>query len=328
MLKRASTDLGGDVVEDIIRSGATTGGTGTLNLMASGGNMLAGASSAVLNAARGDAAKSAIADTLREFKWPLSGFGAAIPEIGRARVGAEVYQNSQEKTANPAARPATNQDMSRLLQEIHNLGGVKMAAQPDIEPTPIPIAEDSPMPINPIVSKFEGGQRLDAYPPPDKGSGATVATGIDLGQRSIDELKSYGLPDDLVKKLTPYIGITDAAASKALKETPLNLTKDEADQLDEAVGGGIVRSVNAKLFKTSGQILDDLPEEARIVVESLAHNFGQNLDTKLPTAWKLINDKDWKGLHDFLIKTRWKQASLVGRRGQEASILSPLFEVV
>jgi hypothetical protein len=180
--------------------------------------------------------------------------------------------------------------------------------------------------INPIVSKFEGGQKLTAYEPPAKGSGVTVATGIDLGQRSTKELADLGLSEALIKKVQPYLGKKDEEAKKLLKSQPLKLTQDEADQLDGAVGQKISNEISDNYFKATGQELSELPEEARTVIESLAYNFGANLEDKLPTLWRHVINNDWAKVQDFLLNTKWKQPELTSRRKQEAALLSPLLE--
>lgn len=195
--------------------------------------------------------------------------------------------------------------------------------QPQAVATPQPM-ETEAMPINPIVSEFEGGQQLEAYPPPAKGSGVTVATGIDLGQRSLSELKNLGLSEPLIKKVTPYLGKKDADARTLVKKKPLILTQEEADELDNAVGGQISQEISLKYSDATGQDLAMLPEPARVVVESLAYNFGPNLDKKIPTIWKAIVSGDWATVQDKLRSTKWKQPELALRRNREADILSEL----
>lgn len=186
----------------------------------------------------------------------------------------------------------------------------------------------SDMAVNPIVSQFEGGQRLKAYAPPAKGSGVTVGTGIDLGRRSKAELKELDLPESLIEKVAPYLGKKDSEATSYLKKNPLNLSQEEADALDTAIGENIFNKVSAKYTDATGQDLSSLPEEARTVIESVAYNFGPNLDTKLPSFWKHVVNNDWEGMHDFLISTRWKQPELSKRRYQEAALLTPLLDQV
>lgn len=175
-----------------------------------------------------------------------------------------------------------------------------------------------------FLSKEEGGQRLKAYPPPAKGSGVTVGTGVDLGTKTKNDLKRIGISDGLISKLEPYLGKKDDAARRALKRETLRLTKDEADELDLKVRGDIESTIDAKFQKASGSSIADLPGPARTVVQSLAYNFGPNVDESLPTIWKAIVAKDWPKLQKLLISTKWKQPELVARRKREAALLEPL----
>ena len=60
------------------------------------------------------------------------------------------------------------------------------------------------------LSSFEGGQIPQSYLLMDKKgnvigqSGITIATGFDIGQHSVDEIKSYGFTKTLEKKLLPF----------------------------------------------------------------------------------------------------------------------------
>lgn len=114
------------------------------------------------------------------------------------------------------------------------------------------------------LAAWEGGQATQAYVPwfplgvsvkdgaisadttPVKGgtalagssrSGVTVGTGVDLGQQSPavygKRLRAAGVSEDLIAKLTPYMGLTRSEACRYLRAHPLTLTKAEADQIDK-----------------------------------------------------------------------------------------------
>jgi hypothetical protein len=63
-------------------------------------------------------------------------------------------------------------------------------------------------------------------------SGVTVGSGVDLGATDADELKGYGVSAALIEKLKPYIGKHRADACKALREKPLTLTDEEAEEMN------------------------------------------------------------------------------------------------
>ena len=165
-MRRAASDLGSDAIEDIYRAGATTMGTGTLNMAAmqgGGSGLLAGATSAALTAARGSEAKSAIADTLREFKKPLVIAGKALEEGGTARAFSQVYQNIKPENKPEAATPGTasvkTEDLQSLLDEIKLLSTPQQTPQPQ---------EAQQMAIDPNLPKKEKiaiiEQQIDADP--------------------------------------------------------------------------------------------------------------------------------------------------------------------
>lgn len=178
-----------------------------------------------------------------------------------------------------------------------------------------------------FLSKVEGGQQLKAYPPPAKGSGVTVATGVDLGQHSKEDLERMGVSSKTIQKVHKYLGKKDATARLALKEKPLELKKEEAEELDNAVKNDIFQTVDVKFKNATGQSLEKLPPEAQTVVKSLAYNFGKNFDKKIPTIWKAIVKKDWTSLQSLLQTTKWKQPELKSRRIQEAKLLDSLTRI-
>lgn len=174
-----------------------------------------------------------------------------------------------------------------------------------------------------FLAKEEGGQRLTAYYPNVKGSGVTVGTGVDLGARSKADLDALGISEALSKKIEPYLGKKDSDAVKAIKQSPLKLTRDEAAELDTAVKADIFGTVEDKLT-ASGVDFKTLPEEAQTVIKSISYNFGKNFDEKLPSLWNAITSEDWPKLQELLVNTKWKQPELVARRKREADLLGAL----
>ena len=87
-----------------------------------------------------------------------------------------------------------------------------------------------------FISGLEGGPILQGYVPDPKNSnsGVTIATGFDLGQRSSNELHRL-LPTRLANKLSVYCGFKKQDAVSVLNKLPLNITADEAEQIDLSV---------------------------------------------------------------------------------------------
>ena len=75
------------------------------------------------------------------------------------------------------------------------------------------------------------GFKLQGYVPDAKGSksGVTIASGFDLGQRTVDDLK--GLPQSIIDKLAPFLFLKGAEAQAIASN--LNVTSDEANVINK-----------------------------------------------------------------------------------------------
>ncbi|MCC6793253.1 MAG: hypothetical protein IT336_16330 [Thermomicrobiales bacterium] len=176
-----------------------------------------------------------------------------------------------------------------------------------------------------FVSDRVGGQRLDGYVPdaPNSQSGVTIATGVDLGQWSSMELAEFGLPGDLIAKLTPYLGLRQGAALAAIDRTPLLLDRTEADQLDRVVHGVIVADVtrdydDAVAAANRSPRFAALPPEAQTVIASVAMQYGQHLSVATPRFWAAVTDGRWA---DAVAELRAFGDDYPTRRNLEADLL-------
>lgn len=110
-------------------------------------------------------------------------------------------------------------------------------------------------------------------------SGVTVATGVDLGQQSEQELRAHGVSEKLIAKLRPYLGQKLDAAQAILAAKGLTITEDEAKSLDKAVReiqvGNIRQRYDAAVAATGGKTkFDDLPSEVKTIVVSTSYQMG------------------------------------------------------
>ena len=66
-------------------------------------------------------------------------------------------------------------------------------------------------------------------------SGVTIGVGVDLGQQAPeaykDRLRNFGIKQELIAKLEPYMGLIRGQAIEKLKEKPLSLSKQEVGRL-------------------------------------------------------------------------------------------------
>ena len=188
-----------------------------------------------------------------------------------------------------------------------------------------------------FISQLEGGQILKGYVPlPQRSkSGVTIATGFDLGQRNQADLKKLNLPASLITKLTPYLGLKQQQAQKALNTSPLTISILEASLIDKAVKAEHVGTLTLKYnaatpLKTKKSASSNkpiqtkatfrsLPKQAQTVIASVSFQYGVNLQSRTPKFWKAVTNENWKAaikilknFGDIYSTRRNKEAALLG----------------
>jgi len=147
------------------------------------------------------------------------------------------------------------------------------------------------------IASYEGN-KLQGYVPDAKGSksGVTIASGLDLGARSVNDLK--GLPENIITKLKPFLGLKGNEAVARAEE--LNITDEEAKIINTFAHKQSLTKLKKKWEKDSGQSFDLLSKEQATVLASVAFQYG-NLKTETPTFYKLALAGDWQGVYEELI---------------------------
>jgi|TARA_R100000081_G_scaffold51878_1_gene25125 hypothetical protein len=185
-----------------------------------------------------------------------------------------------------------------------------------------------------IVEELEGGVELKGYvldPKKFGNSGVTVAGGVDLSDKNLDELKK-NLPDKLVKKLEPYLGLKGYDAQKKLNETPLSITEEEATILNKYIQKDILRKLKKNWKEATGESFDNLSEEQATVVASVAFLYG-DLETQTPKFWKYVTAKnqdgeyvgEWMNAYRELMDFKDKSTSINERHKKAAKLLLKFF---
>jgi hypothetical protein len=114
-------------------------------------------------------------------------------------------------------------------------------------------------------------------------SGVTIGTGVDLGQQDPSvykkRLKNAGIPQALIDKLSPYMGLKRAAACKYLRDHPLEVTKEEADMLDKEMKGQHVKDTKKQYDDATNSVKNrkaftELSEEEQTVLTSRHYQDG------------------------------------------------------
>ena len=144
--------------------------------------------------------------------------------------------------------------------------------------------------------KEQEGFETTGYVPVDKdgkvlgSSGVTIASGFDLGQRGINDLQ--GLPKELVKKLSPFVGLQGTNALANAEK--LILTDEEASIVNNFAKKQELSRLSKKWKKETGTDFSTLPTEQATAVASVAFQYG-DLETKTPNFWKQVTTNDWDG---------------------------------
>jgi len=170
--------------------------------------------------------------------------------------------------------------------------------------------------------KEREGYKTSMYVPKDKKkkvlgkSGPTIASGFDLGQRSLSDLK--GLPASLVTKLEPYLGMKGAAADTYVSANELTLTEEEVNTINKfAKKQEIDKLIKDWNSSSSSKDFDDLTKEQATVVASVAFQYGK-LSTEAPTFWGHVTAGNWE---DAIKELRAFGDDYSTRRGLEADYL-------
>lgn len=153
-------------------------------------------------------------------------------------------------------------------------------------------------------------------------SGVTVATGFDLGQKTMRELQNeIRLPSDIIEKLAPYVGLRGRDAILKLHQKPLTLSKNEIEAIDDAfIPFYYNRYVKPTYDKESDVPFEKIPEEAQVVIYSILYQRGPGYVKRMPVCWGCFVDGDWNGAAYELMHGTWADYRL--RRKYEGEYLS------
>jgi len=111
------------------------------------------------------------------------------------------------------------------------------------------------------------------------GGHVTVASGYDLAVHSLYDLKRLALPEDLQKKLEPYIGknndgSNNTAAFTSLADHPLTITMREANLINSASVGVMISDVARLYGKITGRDFEVLPDAVKTVLVDVTYLEG------------------------------------------------------
>ena len=181
------------------------------------------------------------------------------------------------------------------------------------------------------VIKEEEGKQLDSYVPVDDDkkpigrSGVTVGYGFDLGQHSETDLQRLGLPDELIKRFRPYLGVTGQTALALNAEQPLSITEEEAELLFDKVKSGLSKQVidefNRIAWQTHGPEttqFNDLSKSAQTMLMEISYQYGPYGANK---TFSHAAAGDWAAVWQELDQGIWDKNTLTRHENRKQRIL-------
>ncbi len=171
-----------------------------------------------------------------------------------------------------------------------------------------------------FISDREGAAVQNGYVPASNtsNSGVTVATGVDLGTKSLSDLQRWRLPAPLITKLTPYLGLRGSAASSYLASHPLVLTAVQVGMLDNRVHTEIYAELSRNYEAGSNYDFFRLPGAAQTVLASVGIQYGPALQVATPTFFTAMKEGRWQ---DAVNELRNFGDDYPTRRNLEADVL-------
>lgn len=143
------------------------------------------------------------------------------------------------------------------------------------------------------------GRVLQGYVPDvdHSNSGVTIATGVDLGSMSMNEFAKFSF--DIQVILKPYLGYHGASAQLKLRQSPLYVTSQQADIIDQTVQADSVHDLKNMYNATSKILFDAIPDRAQTVVASVHFQYG-DLPHRTPNFWGSVVTQKWRNTVDIL----------------------------
>ncbi len=178
-----------------------------------------------------------------------------------------------------------------------------------------------------FIKELEG-YTLKGVIPDAKGSdsGVTVASGFDLGQRNVNDLK--GLSKSLKDKLTKYLGRKGIEAEELLEEFPLTITEEEANALNKKAKEEAIVNLYDSWYDATGKNFNNLDQGQQTTLASVSFQYG-DLPSRTPNFWSKATQGKWNSVYNELMNFRDRYPT---RREKEAayleSYLNPLISKV
>lgn len=177
-----------------------------------------------------------------------------------------------------------------------------------------------------VISKHEGPRSIPYIPGdgktnmPSANSGVTVATGVDLSEHTAAELRDWGVSEDTIARLTPFlkpdgasgVGLKGGAAAARLSrfkaENPTSeglpvyaIPMSDALAMDNGALRNIERLVRQAYNATGTAVpFEHLPRSIQTAIVDVAYQNGPDLARGAPAFWRDVTSGGWSAAADEL----------------------------
>jgi hypothetical protein len=164
--------------------------------------------------------------------------------------------------------------------------------------------EQFSMPSNILFDFIEEqeGNRNSMYIPTESDgsivgrSGPTIGVGVDIGQRSIRDLR--GLPQSLIDKLSPYTNMRGQEAFNYVNANPLTLSQEELRTINTWAKQQETERLIDSWERDSDILWSSLTPQQATVVASVMYQYGSNLNPetgqmRAPRFWAAATSGNW-----------------------------------
>jgi hypothetical protein len=149
-------------------------------------------------------------------------------------------------------------------------------------------------------------------------SGLTVAAGVDIGQMGRSEFNNLPMSVFGREVLLPFVGLRGDEALRMLeRHRGAKITVADGEAISNYMFNRVINGA-----KEYWQNFDALPENAQIVLVSLAYNLG--LKGSPSTSGKVASGKFKEAAAELRDPNEWANRELDGRRNREADLLEEI----
>jgi len=149
-------------------------------------------------------------------------------------------------------------------------------------------------------------------------SGLTIAAGVDVGQMNRTEFHAIRMSVAARYQLLPFVGLRGAEEVRLLDSVSrVVITLADVETISNYVFNRCIEQV-----KERWEGFSELPEQAQIVLISLAYNLG--IGGSPSTSGKVARREYAEAIAELRDQDAWANRELDGRRSREADLLEEI----